>query len=301
MAGASEPSLLQQLLGDLSVSSFFEDCYQRRPVRRECGLEWKHPSADWDIAQRAIEAGGGDLLIAKGGRPWPGPAATSLDELQRLSADGYTIAVRRADLYDAPLARMSRALASEIHGKINLHVYFSRPVPGGFGWHFDPEEVFLFQSKGAKRFTLRENTQQPWPRLESMNTALSAQAESTPLVEHAIDPGSWLYIPSGWWHSATSLEESVTISLGLLTPSALDALELVREELVGSARWRRRLPPLGGASGLSDEQRIALCRRHFAELADEISTKLTRDELPAKFFGATGWWTQLRPKKRRDP
>jgi ribosomal protein L16 Arg81 hydroxylase len=283
---------LQQLLGELPVASFLADYFQRKPLRRDCGLGWDHPVADWAVAHRALEAGGEDLLIARDGQPWTGVLPGSIEELRRLHGEGYSIAVRRADRYDGPLAHMARALATELHGKINLHVYFTRPGPGGFGWHFDPEEVFLFQAKGSKGFAVRENTQQPWPRLETMDTSLSAQAEATPMSEYEIACGSWLYIPSGFWHSATVLAESITISLGLLTPSVLDALELVRGELLRSAEWRRRLPPLGSTSGLSDKERSAVCRHYFSELAQEISRKLGSEDMPAKFFGATGWWAQ---------
>lgn len=59
----------------------------------------------------------------------------------------------------------------------------------------------------------------------------------------------------------------------------------VDAELARDPRWRRRLPPLGRATGLSDEDRAGAWSESLAE-------RLAAPELPSRLYAATGWWRQ---------
>ena len=54
-----------------------------------------------------------------------------------------------------------------------------------------------------------------------MTKDLSYERESQPFWSCVVRPGDWLYIPTGWWHSARGVEgDSITLACTkVVTPS----------------------------------------------------------------------------------
>jgi 50S ribosomal protein L16 3-hydroxylase len=44
--------------------------------------------------------------------------------------------------------------------------------------------------------------------------------ETSPLIASTLVAGDWLYIPRGWWHMARAADDSLSISVGVLSPAA---------------------------------------------------------------------------------
>jgi ribosomal protein L16 Arg81 hydroxylase len=42
--------------------------------------------------------------------------------------------------------------------------------------------------------------------------------ERSPLMTARLVAGDFLYLPCGWWHMATCVDDSLSISIGLLPP-----------------------------------------------------------------------------------
>jgi 50S ribosomal protein L16 3-hydroxylase len=286
---ATRANVLARVLGEVSPADFFASYYGTTPLLRRACATWVAPLATIDVCERLAASDQVDFLVVRDGQPFSG-GRPSLAQARELFDGGYTWVMRDAERGDSGLAEFGRALASEIHGALHLHVYRTPRAHGGFGWHFDPEEVFFFQTSGRKTLRLRENTAHPKPLLERMPTHLKAASEDTPIGEYLLEPGDWLYIPSGFWHSAEALEESISISAGILAPSYLDALAAVAHELAQDAEWRQRLFPIGRASPLSEQERHRAWGEQLARLAAEVSRRLTSPGAVAKIFAATGWW-----------
>jgi ribosomal protein L16 Arg81 hydroxylase len=49
------------------------------------------------------------------------------------------------------------------------------------------------------------------------------QLERTPVIACTLLPGDWLYVPRGYWHVAHAREDSLSLSIGVLTPPARGA------------------------------------------------------------------------------
>lgn len=283
--------MLQRLLGDVSCATFFERHFARAPMLARGAGAWALELAGVETCERLVTEPKVDVMFAREGVPYRGPRP-SLDEARRLFADGHTWVLRDVDRGDAALAELGRALASDVHGTLHLQLYRTPAAKFGFGWHFDPEEVFYLQTVGRKRLRLRENTQHPSPLQNAMPTRLTPDAERGAVAEHVLEAGDVLYIPSGWWHAADALEETVSISAGVLAPSRLDALELILAELAADPKWRARLPAMGRASPLAEDERRAAWRSELDALAAEVQRRLGAAELPTRLFAATGWWKQ---------
>ncbi|WNG39194.1 cupin [Archangium violaceum] len=280
--------LIDTLLGDLPRSTFFQEHYLQQPLARPSTAASLRELATWATAERLIESTPCDLLLVRDGEVWSGPRPTSAREARALHAEGYSLVLRHADRHDAGLAELGRRLSAELQGTVNLQLYCTPAGHGSFGWHCDPEEVFIFQTLGAKRYLLRQNTLNPTPVHETLTDAPDISRERTPVQECRLEAGDWLYIPGGYWHHVTAPEqESISISVGLMPPTALDVLDYLRAQLVRSRDWQRRLPVLGHASPLSDAEKMEAYRTLFQELGGELQRMLADPRQALRFMALT--------------
>jgi ribosomal protein L16 Arg81 hydroxylase len=278
--------LLDELLEGVPRSTFLREHYLQRPFARRGAAERLKNLATWSLIDWLIDETPCDLMIVRAGALWPGERP-SAREARALYEQGYTLVLRQPDRHHAALAELARTFSAELHGSINLHIYCTPAGHHGFDWHCDPEEVFIFQTVGRKDYLLRENALAPLPLLETMPRGVHAARETTPLVECQLAAGDWLYIPGGYWHRASAPEEALSLSIGLMPPTLVDALDYVRAALVRNPAWRRRLPALGHASELSDAQKQELCQGLFAELGSQLQHTLADPALPLRFLAHT--------------
>lgn len=280
--------LLAELLGDLPLSTFFREHYLQQPLARHATAARLRELVTWELIDSLVENPATDLLLARDGKPWTGPRPTTAAEARARYADGYTLALRHPERHVPALAELGRALCTELQGTINLHVYCTPARHGSFGWHCDPEEVFILQTVGAKRYRLRENTLNPAPLLETLEGADPSQ-EKTPILECRLEAGDCLYIPGGYWHEVTADEPSLSISVGVQPATPMHVLDYVRAQLLRAPAWRRRMPALGHASELSDAEKLAYLRKLFGELGGELKGMLDNPTFVLRFMAA---WTQ---------
>ncbi|HZN35485.1 MAG TPA: cupin domain-containing protein, partial [Pirellulaceae bacterium] len=89
-----------------------------------------------------------------------------------------------------------------------------------------------------------------------------------------LQPGSWLYIPSGYWHRAEARELSISLAIGLAPHCAMDVWDFLRRELLQSLEWRQRLPILGRASPLAPDELRARVAQVFQALGSDLAHRL---------------------------
>jgi ribosomal protein L16 Arg81 hydroxylase len=229
--------VIEALLGDLSLEQFLDRHYTRLPHSGVGSVRGITSFSGWPALETILRLPGIDAFSALEGRRGEGtPSRARYDE-------GYTLVVRSAERHDAELARLAEGFRADFQAPVNVHVYATPAGRSGFGWHYDPEDVFILQIQGAKEYRLRKNTVNPWPLLEQMPKDLRFEREITPTLSCLLRPGDWLYLPTGWWHEARGADgDSITIAVGLMTPAAIDLLDFVRRELLNALPWRQRLP-----------------------------------------------------------
>ncbi|MBZ4417488.1 cupin domain-containing protein [Myxococcus sp. RHSTA-1-4] len=279
--------LLDELLNDFPRERFLREHYQRRPYSGRAAAERLLQLGTWDTIDELIERTECDVLLARQDVPYTGERPRTAREARELFAQGYTLALRQPDQHHAGLAQLARTFSAELHGRINLHIYCTPAGHHGFGWHCDPEEVFILQTTGRKDYLLRENTLHPVPLPEALPSGALAAKETTPVETRSLSAGDFIYIPAGHWHMAQAPEEAISISIGLMAPTPLDVLDMVRATLASNPVWRRRLPALGHASGLDDARKLELLRTLFTELGGELQRALSDPGLPLRFLAQT--------------
>lgn len=214
--------MLRDWLAPLPVEAFIESNLGRAPYARPSTASSAIPLCDWSVLEAALEAlPFPDVLVATQGRLVDVPIPRTLAAVRRLMRQGLGVVVRNTERHDPELAELARAFARDLHGEVHIQLYATPAHTQTFGWHFDFEDVFIAQTLGTKDYYFRDNTVArhlvPGPRPDF--SVISR--ETSQLLSATLIPGDWLYIPSRWWHLVRSVEDALSISIGVVPCAAL--------------------------------------------------------------------------------
>lgn len=169
---------------------------------------------DWPVLDRLLGARSPqpDVLVASGGQLVDEPEPRTLAEARDVMRRAHGVVVRKAERHDPALAELARAFAHDVPGQVHVQVYATPAGTATFGWHYDAEDVFIVQTSGSKDYYMRQNTV---AAAGTCDFSLAGQ-ETSPLLCARLLPGDWLYIPARWWHLVRSIEDALSISIGVL-------------------------------------------------------------------------------------
>lgn len=275
---------LADFLGDLPARDFLDRHWSRLPLARPGGARAFRTPVD---LERILAAEGVDAFLARDAEMWEGGRSPGPARAREMAAEGWTTVVRDAQKHDAGLAEIAAGFARDLGAPVNAHLYATPAGRTGFGWHYDVEDVFILQVRGAKEYPLRKNTVLPWPVLEAMGKDLRYEREISPVWNTRLEEGDGLYIPPGWWHRAKAVEaDTLTLAVGLMTPTALSVLDVLRRDLVANPAWRQRLPVTGAAAGKSREELERELESLFRELGRDLARALSDGGLARRWLRA---------------
>ncbi len=269
--------MIERLLGDIPPREFMEELFLREPFSQPGKAGEFASLGDWETLEIILSQPGADVLVVKEGSRREGTQLPTFAEARELHAAGYTVLARHAERCHAGIAELAAGFAADFSAPIDVHLYYTPGGSHGFGWHYDAEDVFILQTTGSKEYSLRKNTVNPWPLVETLPDDMRYPREIMPLAKCRLAAGDWLYIPHGWWHRAEAVEASISLAVGVLSPTAIGLYDFVRQRLLSSLRWRQRLPPIGQAAGPAGEALTVQMHERFTELGAELA-KHFRDE-----------------------
>ena len=291
----NESMNIQAWLGEMPKQQFVEQYYHKLPYSRSGGGRQACPLGSWEMIGSIVGQDDADVMIVRQGEQYGGEQPRSLEAAQALSADGYTVLIRHAERQDSRLHELAASFQADFGGAVNLHIYATPANNYGFGWHYDAEEVFILQTTGRKEYSLRKNTVNPWPLIETLPEDMSYERERMPLVRCTLKAGDWLYIPAGYWHMGQAEEAAISLAIGMMAPAALDIYDYLRGRLLDSLLWRQRLP-VGGESGFMSEDQL---KQHYEQLLSMLARDLDRTLRDENFL--QGFLTHLRTMGSPEP
>ena len=279
--------ILSQLLGAVPLRLFMEEHYLKLPFSLPGGCAHLTSLGDWERIGRLLAAQDADVVVGSGGQRYTGNTPRSTAEAQEVLSTGNTIGIRRAHRHDPSLAALAGEFRGAFAAPIDIHLYCTPANHPGFGWHYDAEEVFVLQLRGSKEWSLRKNTVNPWPLVETLPQDMRYEREIMPLVRCKLHAGDWLYIPSGYWHKTESgAEVSVSLSVGVLAPAAIDVYDFLRPRLLASLRWRQRLGCFGSAAIRTPDEQVSDLRALLGDLAADLTKSLADESLTREFLAS---------------
>ena len=267
---------LSRLLGGLDVDRFLSCSYLKVPFAGEkAAVPWSE-SEDSATLQSLLEASGANVVVGKQGTHYAGSQPRGMQEAQEVGKQGYTLDVRGVQNFHPGIAEIARVFSAVFQAPVDVHLFVTPARQPGFGWHYDAEEVFVLQIRGEKLWQLQKNTVHPWPLIDGIPENQKHEREITPVQQCRLSPGDWLYIPGGYWHRTTADSWSMSLSIGVNAPTAIDYFGFLRNQLVRSILWRQRLPPIdmGGSNMAADKE---IYRTLIASLIDDLAATMTSD------------------------
>lgn len=275
---------VQTLLGDRSLASFVAEFYQRLPYSAAAGGQPFSALGTWESLASLLGAPEADVVVCRQNSLYPGRPPQTREAAEQLVNEGYTLLVRHAEKHDPRLADLAAAFTRDFVSEVNIHVYCTPGGQYGFGWHYDAEEVFIVQTTGCKEYQLRKNTVNPWPIEETLPRDMHYEREIMPLMRCALNAGDWLYIPSGYWHMATSRELSISLAVGVQPCTAVDVFDFLRPQILNSLVWRQRLPVV---SPMADEAQLReQFECLFQQLGQDLAKMLANPQQVAAFLAS---------------
>jgi lysine-specific demethylase/histidyl-hydroxylase NO66 len=152
---------------------------------------------------------------------------------------GSTIALQALQRYWLPLTRFCRDLELTLTHPVQANAYITPPGARGLGVHFDTHDVFVLQVAGRKHWVVHAPVVE-WPMPAQKHPV---EAEDEALLDIVLAPGDFLYVPRGFLHAATSLDEvSAHLTIGILADTWYDLLQDVAKLAVDEVAFRAPLP-----------------------------------------------------------
>jgi 50S ribosomal protein L16 3-hydroxylase len=208
--------MLREWLSPVPVADFVRTHLGRQPSARPGAAAGVIQSFDWEVLEQVLATRPPDILIARAGRLVNAPVPGDLRAARKLMSQELGIVIRNSERQHAGLAALAQAFALDLPGEVHVQLYVTPAGTQTFGWHFDLEDVFIAQTVGVKDYYFRENTVAPSVAPGSPLDFSSVRQETSPLFTSQLIAGDWLYIPRRWWHLVSSVEDSLSISIGVL-------------------------------------------------------------------------------------
>lgn len=151
--------------------------------------------------------------------------------------DGATLVWNAIDQCHAPIRAVKQEVERALRAFAFINLYAGWGTTSGTNDHWDDHDIFVLQVVGRKCWRVHPATR-PWPVPDDERPAPPA----TYPHEWTLTPGSILYLPRGWWHLVTPMDEpSLHLTIGVLRPTNADFLgwlvdvaresELIRQDL----------------------------------------------------------------------
>ena len=190
--------------------------------------------------------------VMKSGRPVPeaayhrtvntgrGPLRT-IDPARLLAQarGGATIVWDAIDQAHEPIRAAKQDVERSMRAFAFVNMYASWGTVGGLDDHWDDHDVFVMQLVGHKKWQVEPPTLK-WPMADDFGL------ESPPSSfthEWNMAPGAVLYLPRGWWHRVTPLDEpSLHLTIGVLRPTNADFLHWLVDQATASEVVRQDFP-----------------------------------------------------------
>lgn len=209
-------AMLRHWLAPQLVQDFVRSHLGKAPFARPGAAANVLPSFGWHAFDELLATRPApDVLVACNGVLVETSALRNEAEARLLMSQELGIVVRKAEQHRESLADLAQTFAADLPGQVHIQIYATPAGTCTFGWHFDAEHVFVVQVSGVKDYYMRANTVAQ--NAGDSNPDFSAvRAEPSPLMSARLIPGDWLYIPARWWHLVRSVEDALSLSIGVL-------------------------------------------------------------------------------------
>ena len=149
------------------------------------------------------------------------------DKVAALFGEGTTVVLQALHRCWSGVIDFTTTLAEELGHPVQANAYVTPPTSHGFSAHYDVHDVFVLQLAGGKHWTVHAPVHgdplrdQPW---NDHASAVAERAREDAEIDTVLQPGDAMYLPRGWLHAATALNDvsaHLTVGVHVITRFAL--------------------------------------------------------------------------------
>jgi hypothetical protein len=298
-------SVLARLLGPERVADFAARVWGREALLvRDAAPELSGlltlDDVDELLAHRGIRtpfvrvARNGDVLPTSSFTSGGGLGAGIADQVDtsriaELLDEGATVVLQGLHRIWEPVAALASDLVGALGHPVQVNAYLTPPAAQGFAPHYDTHDVFVVQTSGSKHWTICAPAVPPAQRTEDWSRhrqAVADAASGTPAYDVALEPGTVLYLPRGWIHSARAqagMSLHLTIGIHSYTRrQVLDAVLAEASRLVVDKHADHLASPLPLGIDVADPAQLAALVREAADLLDVGLSRASADTVATR-------------------
>ena len=185
---------------------------------------------------------------------------------------GATLVLNSVDRHLPRIRQLTSNVANEFQANACINLYAGWRTQRGFTLHWDPQETLLMQIEGRKAWQVFAPTR---PHPLKTDREEPNEPQGVPVWEGVLEAGDVLYMPRGWWHVPTPMNErSVHLTLTIVPTSGPDLLHWLFREMLEHPELRANTPRL---TSMQEQQ------AYLARLRDLFAAGIT-DDLLERFY-----------------
>jgi hypothetical protein len=152
--------------------------------------------------------------------------------------NGATLIINHVQEASRPVRDLTRSLEDTIGSRVHVNLYAAWGKDVGFSRHVDPQDTFVLQVSGTKRWQIWEPT-----RRHPLQMEMVPDPATDPVWDDVLGDGSALYMPRGWWHVAVPLgQPCLHLTVSIPNLKGIDFLHWFADELRSEACVRKNIP-----------------------------------------------------------
>lgn len=254
---------LSDLLAPFPLAEFLERYLHRKWLLSQAQPYRYGQLFGWDELNRILEAvplQAPRLQLAKAGSILPEERYSvehtfgrkvDVPRLMSLLAHGSTLVLNHVHLLSPSLLSLTHALSQQVDAKVTINLYASWRRDTAFDLHWDRHDVLVLHLAGRKQWRVYQPTR-PHPLKDDIEPA--PRPDGDPVWEGELHQGDLLYLPRGWWHAVTPMDEpSLHLTVGISGRKGIDVLEALVARLRQHEVVRREVPHEAATAESRDE------------------------------------------------
>ncbi len=254
------PSELQRIVSPCDASTFLKQYFGKELLYVEGSADKFSGLLSWPALNgilRHIQISRSQLRMSKDGKAVPPelylinkqqvrgviPVLSAADLVDRLR-EGATLVIEAIDELHEPILALAQSLERTLQVRIQVNMYASWRASPGFDLHWDDHDVIILQIVGRKRWQIfGPTTKFPLER----NPETMKPPDRSAVWDGLMKEGDALYIPRGWWHVVTPLNEpTIHLTVGTTNPTGVKLLQWVADQLRLQEFMRMDIPRFDG-------------------------------------------------------
>lgn len=137
------------------------------------------------------------------------------DALYRHLREGSTLIIDRMEIFSSVIKQHCDVISAFAGQPVVANGYAAFGERESFGHHWDTHDVFAVQLIGRKRWRVYPPSF-ALPMPEHTSKSHRHACPEQPVLDIYLEAGDVLYVPRGWWHCVTSVnEESFHLAIGV--------------------------------------------------------------------------------------